>query len=280
MIGAGNSVTRYFSKVVYRTSKITRGAPFGLRSVGHARFRPGYGTPRRIVDFVHLIWTVAGTGYMEKFRREQAIPPGYVGLFLPGAEHRLYAQADIWEYRWVTIDGLYARELVSGFPFSGEPFPVGKCPKSFFLRLEREAQRIGLAEQFQATVSLYALLVYIAQKKSGSCKSTEDTSLASRAIRIMEQMTTDSAIGIRQIADQMAVHRSVFSRIFRTEIGIAPKEYLDSLRLRTVLTLLKETTLPIGQVALQAGFASSNYMAKYFRKKMAISPTGFRSRPF
>lgn len=271
---------RHFSNVIYRPSKITWGAPFGLRSVGHARFRPGYSELRRIVDFVHLIWTVAGMGYMEKFRREHAIPPGYVGFFLPGSEHRIYAKADIWEYRWLTIDGLYARELVSGFPFPEEPFPVGKCPKSMFLRLEREVQRIGLAEQLQATSSLYALLVYITPKKSVSGESDEETSLASRAIRLMEQTATDSAIGVRQIADRTGVHRSVLCRIFRAEIGIAPKEYLDSLRLRIVLTLLKETTLPINQVARQAGFASSNYMAKYFRKKMAISPTGFRSRPF
>lgn len=45
---------------------------------------------------------------------------------------------------------------------------------------------------------------------------------------------------------------------------------------RKQITEITETTLPIGQIALQTGFSQQSYLGKCFREKMNCSPREYR----
>jgi len=67
-------------------------------------------------------------------------------------------------------------------------------------------------------------------------------------------------------------------RLFRSAVQCTPLEYLNRLRLKEVERLLTTSDMAISEIADQTGFYDSNYLAKMFRKKYAISPRDFRKQ--
>jgi len=260
--------------------------PFSLRSVGHRRVEadPGRSAapPRRgrITDFVQLFWCVSGQGYLTIHDEDVPLRRRAVAVLLPGMQHHYYALRKAWEYRWVTIDGPLATALIEGFGFQCRPFKVGACPERLFRRLYNCMQRVDPIGEKLATVKLYNLLVYIAVRIGNPIPAKGDKGevLAEQARAAIRDTFDDSRVGIGQIAAGLGVNRSVLTRQFKRFTGLAPKEYMALLRLQKVFSLLKETDLPITDVSELAGFSNSNYMAKFFSKRMGQSPSEFRER--
>lgn len=67
-----------------------------------------------------------------------------------------------------------------------------------------------------------------------------------------------------------------FQRRFKDEIGLPPMEYLTRRRLEWAGSLLRETDLSVTEIALQAGFPSSQYFATVFKKFTGSTPTDYR----
>lgn len=66
-------------------------------------------------------------------------------------------------------------------------------------------------------------------------------------------------------------------RCFQRQLGITPFEYLIEYRIGKACTLLRQTRLPITEVAASCGFASSSYFGKVFKEKMNCTPKDYRT---
>lgn len=87
-----------------------------------------------------------------------------------------------------------------------------------------------------------------------------------------EPITLDEAAGIAGFS------RYYFERIFKDYTDQSFHQYLISKRLARAEELLVETSLPVTEVALQSGFASSAAFSKAFRQVRGIAPSKFRSK--
>lgn len=85
-----------------------------------------------------------------------------------------------------------------------------------------------------------------------------------------EQITIHELAAISNMSD------SHYSRTFREYMKISPIEYLIQLRVQESAKKLKESDLPIGEVALACGFHDFSYFGKHFRKRMNCSPREYR----
>lgn len=81
---------------------------------------------------------------------------------------------------------------------------------------------------------------------------------------------------IADIAEEMQITPNHISRIFRTEIGCSITEYMMRKRFSFAKKQLRETTLPIGQIAESCGFTDLNYFCRFFRKLEGVSPGTYR----
>ncbi|MBR2046832.1 MAG: helix-turn-helix transcriptional regulator [Agathobacter sp.] len=68
----------------------------------------------------------------------------------------------------------------------------------------------------------------------------------------------------------------ILEKEFRKETGITIKQYHRKVRLHRAAVLLKETTLPISQIAMQTGFLDQNYFARQFKLHYHCSPSEYR----
>ena len=54
-------------------------------------------------------------------------------------------------------------------------------------------------------------------------------------------------------------------------------EYIRNLRLERAAELLRTTQLPIAEISIRTGFATSRYFSKCFRDKYGMLPSEFRN---
>ncbi|MDU4959227.1 MAG: AlkA N-terminal domain-containing protein [Sporomusaceae bacterium] len=96
------------------------------------------------------------------------------------------------------------------------------------------------------------------------------------ALRMEEDCLADS--GITQLAQEIGVSDRHLRRVFAVEYGVTPRQYLQTCRLLLAKSLLTDTTLPVTEVALAAGFGSIRSFNHLFRQHYRMTPASLRTR--
>lgn len=86
----------------------------------------------------------------------------------------------------------------------------------------------------------------------------------------------DDALSMTALADHLGVSDRHLRRIFATEHGVTPLQYLQTRRLLLAKQLLTDTRLPIAQVALASGFRSLRRFNAAFADSYRMSPSRLR----
>lgn len=81
---------------------------------------------------------------------------------------------------------------------------------------------------------------------------------------------------VARMAAVSGVSPAHFSRRFRAAFGVPPHRYLLTLRLGRAKALLRDTDLPITDVALASGWRSLGTFSRTFRDVVGASPSAHR----
>lgn len=101
-------------------------------------------------------------------------------------------------------------------------------------------------------------------------------SIAGTAISFIHN-NYQNKLTINDIAQQINLSPSQFSRQFKKQTGTSPYDYLLSVRLTKAKELLKNTSLPISEISYRTGFANESNFIYFFKKHEGISPLKFRN---
>jgi len=83
---------------------------------------------------------------------------------------------------------------------------------------------------------------------------------------------------VRRLARVSGVSEAHFARSFKQAFGVPPHRYLLTRRVERAKTLLRETDLPITEIAFQTGWASLGTFGRTFRDVTGESPGAMRAR--
>ena len=75
---------------------------------------------------------------------------------------------------------------------------------------------------------------------------------------------------------QLSVHH--FARAFRQTLGIPPHNYIVQRRVERAQQMLRNTELPLSEIAIAAGFTDQSHLARHFRTITGVSPSLARHR--
>lgn len=84
------------------------------------------------------------------------------------------------------------------------------------------------------------------------------------------------AVTVKQIADFLYLSEKQVSRIVRKSAGLSTKELIIKKKIARATDLLRNTRMPINQIAEALGFSSDYYFSQYFRKFYGCPPSYLR----
>ena len=108
----------------------------------------------------------------------------------------------------------------------------------------------------------------------------QDPELLRRLLRAKDRMDAGSheAWPVGRLARVSGVSEAHFARSFKEAFGVPPHRYLLTRRIERATALLRDTDLPIIQIAYDTGWASLGTFGRTFRDITGESPGAMRAR--
>jgi transcriptional regulator GlxA family with amidase domain len=109
---------------------------------------------------------------------------------------------------------------------------------------------------------------------------TQDPELLRRLLRAKDRMDAafEEEWPVERLARVSAVSEAHFAREFRQAFGVPPHRYLLTRRIERARALLRDTDIPITDIAFQTGWKSLGTFGRIFRDITGASPGEIRSR--
>lgn len=85
-------------------------------------------------------------------------------------------------------------------------------------------------------------------------------------------------VSLDEVASEVCLSPAYFSKIFKEDMDISFKNYLNSLRIDKSKSLLSGTDIPLIEIAGLVGYEDQSYFSKVFKKMVGISPGKYRER--
>ncbi len=109
---------------------------------------------------------------------------------------------------------------------------------------------------------------------------SQDPELLRRLLRAKDRMDAASheEWPVRRLARVSGVSEAHFARSFKEAFGVPPHRYLLTRRIERATALLRDTDLPVTEIAFQTGWSSLGTFGRTFRDVTGESPGQFRRR--
>ncbi|PAW76269.1 MAG: hypothetical protein B9S32_15585 [Verrucomicrobia bacterium Tous-C9LFEB] len=226
--------------------------------------------------FSEIFWSEQGCGEFELEKKWVRVQNQELFYLLPGEIHNIRPVSRQWKYHWFTLDHPQSPQWLAALGFVKRPLPARHCPKELFRKLG-EALTLGTnAGDRQAAHYAHAILLagMEADLTPGSKARTSWVELCRKKI---DETYTDPQLNVSEIAQNIHVHRATLFRAFKQAYQMTPSHYLQTRRLHHAIDLLKNTDLPIKEVAHHVGMSDANYLARLIRRLTRLSPQAFRA---
>lgn len=83
-------------------------------------------------------------------------------------------------------------------------------------------------------------------------------------------------ISLTQVADTLNISPQYLSTSFKASVGVSFTEYVNSLRLKEGMRLVRETHCSVAEIATQVGYNSAQYFISRFKAAYGVTPAKFR----
>lgn len=86
----------------------------------------------------------------------------------------------------------------------------------------------------------------------------------------------DETISVAQLAEIANLSSYHFIRCFKSAYELTPLQYLTRLRLKKASLLLKQHSMPVGDIVTQCGFENESAFIRLFKRELKMTPGAYR----
>ena len=102
--------------------------------------------------------------------------------------------------------------------------------------------------------------------------------VVSHFIELVQENYSNPSVNINELSDQLKIHRTTLTRLFKKRMLVSPGEYLMQLRLQRALSLLRETDYPVYEIGEMVGIPHRGYFCRLIRRTVGVSPGVYREQ--
>ena len=166
-------------------------------------------------------------------------------------------------------------ELIPTFAHS-DPFIYGTA-----LTLKQELETDYNGCRLYAETLLDGLNIHLLRKYARVSPEIEnyEDGLSTFQLRLVLNFISDrisSEISLIEMANYINLSKYHFSRLFKQSMGLTPLQYVRQQRINKAKQLLKDTSLPIADIARSCGFTHQSHFGRVFKQSTGVTPKRYR----
>ncbi|MCC6993344.1 MAG: helix-turn-helix transcriptional regulator [Deltaproteobacteria bacterium] len=151
-------------------------------------------------------------------------------------------------------------------------------------------QRVRGAQTLATTMGLEQLALALARQvldhagsgsaRTGATAVSDDARTRDQICAAMAHIEDGAAdaLSLADLATTVGLSPFHFVRLFKRQTGVTPYRFLVQTRLRHAIALLRDTALPVTEIAYDVGFGDLSNFINAFTREVGCSPGRFRRR--
>lgn len=245
---------------------------------------PGFGYKYEVLKDAVIHYISKGYGTFKINDEVYNLKQGDIFILLKGMNVEYIASMDEpWEYYWIGFSGSKANECLNRTAiiesYAASCKEDSKIPHIILNMCEiSKTYNPSCSDDILLLKELYSLLYALIEEfpKPFEYKDKELHAYIQEAINFINSNYMNS-ITVNEIANHVNLSRSYLYKMFIKNLKISPQKYLINLRMYKATLLLKNTKIPIGEVASKVGYSDSLLFSKTFSKYFSMSPLNYRN---
>ena len=245
---------------------------------------PGFGYKYEVLKDAVIHYISKGYGTFKINDEVYNLKQGDIFILLKGMNVEYIASMDEpWEYYWIGFSGSKANECLKRTAiiesYAASCKEDSKIPHILLNMCEiSKTYNPSCSDDILLLKELYSLLYALIEEfpKPFEYKDKELHAYIQEAINFINSNYMNS-ITVNEIANHVNLSRSYLYKMFIKNLKISPQKYLINLRMYKATLLLKNTKIPIGEVASKVGYSDSLLFSKTFSKYFSMSPLSYRN---
>ncbi|ANS73867.1 AraC family transcriptional regulator [Paenibacillus yonginensis] len=275
----------YAEFLYYTPGYLDREAQLWPVRAGRNAAKPHYKVGPKRIECYSLHFVLEGGVCFEFEGKRVELQPGDLFCLFPGRTyfyHALPAEQPL-QMHWLAIDGSRVKPLLKLAGLVPER-PFGK---EIVTRQARELlgdiiEKLGNVERWSPAVSLelqggICRLLAELIPETAPAELTEPSGWIRECIAFMDLHATEG-ITVQQVAAFAGVHRSYFSNVFTSQIGVPPQKFLQKIRMEKAKRLVIETDASVTEIALSLGYPNLYTFTRAFKMYYKMPPLAMRNR--
>lgn len=251
--------------------------------------------------FARIYYIVSGEASVEMLGQKYQLRPNYLYLIPPFVKHSTSCTGTfVHFYLHVYEDDIYGEGIMDEYDLPlelkaqdndrmlferlVEMNPTMKLPyldPSDYENKQQYAEAIMRNKQRPDWVRLESrgivFQIFSRFMKKAKAKAFVEDERIIKAIRYIHDHLNDP-ITIQQLADETGFCTGHFIRVFEQIIGMPPKVYVTTQRIKRAQHLLHATKLSIKEIATQLGYPDNSYFIRVFKRSLGMTPGEYREQ--
>jgi AraC-like DNA-binding protein len=231
--------------------------------------------------FVILQWTLSGEGRLDCAQGTLRVPEDHALIVVVPEKSTYYYPAESrepWTFGWLNFYGELScslfRKLQAEF---GPVIPIPRRGAAAAALRRLVSLTVASRESDRRQISLQAYAFLLEWWREIAHPAHQGEEGLARAVRFCRERFREPVV-VKELADEAGMSREYFSRLFAARMKETPAAFLRRLRLDEASTLLRETRLPLAEIAMRSGFYSARHLMLTFQRVRGVNPSRYRAR--
>lgn len=144
------------------------------------------------------------------------------------------------------------------------------------IKLYNRLEKAILFNSANNTFEQFSLLYKIFSYLFGENNKSSVSPVIKPAIKYIEDNISDPTLSNKTLAELCNLSESYFRRLFKTNFGVSPKQYILEARINKAKSLLEIGDDKLLSISSQCGFSNLYHFLRVFKEKNGCTPTEYR----
>lgn len=255
----------------------TKNMPFCIILAGTSFCDGSYKIYRPNSSCSCMEYIIDGTGTVIIDNKTYHPQAGDIYILPSGKDHLYFSDSENpWTKIWFNIDGPLLNGLLLSYNPSGKVVFESAGGLEYFERVHNIGRRNDLSPEEKhnsAAIVIHELMQFLYESSQKNNISPEAQTLKNYIDNhITENLT------LKKLTELTYLSKSQVIRIFRSNFGKTPYDYMLDLKIEHAKNLLLNTNLMVKEISLMLSFCDEHYFSSLFKEKTGKTPSEFKKR--